>query len=578
MSIENYLNDADSITRDNANHNPSFSGLQAYVASEILKEDFLSKLEEIDVKLFKSGAIHIHNCSEGGRIFYCHGGSLLNLLLLGIKCGDITSKPPRHADTAIDHIVNYLMMITQENSGAVALSDFNTLLAPFIRKDRMGYAAVKQNIQRLMFNLGFPSRKAFQNPFSNLTFNLRCPKYFADMPAIIGGKEQDSTYADYQQESDLILDAFSEIQSEGDGSGRPFTFPIGTLNLVKNADYGSETWKKILETNTKTGAYYFMNYRGSGIDENSVRALCCRLQISTSELAQASGLWNAASGTGSTGVVSLNLGRVGYQINRGGDKYKIIDSLLESARRILLVKRRLIADTFSRGLLPLSKFYGININHYFNTIGIIGLNEYFLNQEKMDNSFGTYTHIPESEKLLDYINARLKQFQEEDRILYNLEQTPGEGSCTRFAALDRKLYPDITTLGTADAPYYSTLLTPPSDNIFWRARMDAESKLLYKFSGGTVFRMYLAREDEPEAVGKLINFISERRIPYFDFSPTMSYCPAEEKRWVGKDEKCPTCGGATEIWSRVVGYVRPTYKWSKGKRAEFEARNYIESW
>ncbi len=566
--IESYN---ETIVRDNANHNKSFSGLQAYLAGEQLKEFALNQIAPVDAKSYKSGDLHIHNLDSGFRIPYCHGGSLMKLLMMGLKSGDISCRPAKHLDTAVDHIANYLIISQQEFSGAQAFGDFNTLLAPFIRADKLTYEEVKQCLQRLFYNLNFPTRCSFQTPFTNLTFNLFPPKMLADLPAIVGGKNMDSSLADYTDEADMITTAACDILLEGDGTGRPLTFPIPTLNLTHRANQNSMAYEKILESVVKLGSWYFMNYIGSGIDENNVRAMCCRLNLNLAELSAARGLWNMGDGTGSLGVVSLNAGRLGYLTRKGVDIYNALDELLARARRILMVKRRLVTESYNEGNMPLAAYYDLNLDHYFNTIGLIGLNEMFMNLD----GYGLFCHVVEAGEILDYINTKLKQFQGEDEILYNLEMTPGEGSCYSLALKDHKTYPDIKTQGPEEAPYYSTLLTPPSENIDWLYRAAEESKLLPKFSGGTVFRMYLAREDDPDHTREIINRLAENTIPYFDFTPTIAYCPKCQVREVSTEPRCK-CGGTREIWSRVVGYVRPVAKWNAGKQAEYSSRNYVE--
>lgn len=569
--IENYLTKNDEIVRDNANHNKSFSGLQAYLAGEQIKEYALSLLDPEDRKLFEAGALHIHNL-DAWTVPYCHGGSLTKLLALGINSGGMHCSPAKHLDTAVDHIANYLIISQQEFAGAQALSDFNSLLAPFIRKDNLNDTEIKQCLQRLIYNVNFPSRSNFQTPFVNLTFNLNCPRMLENLPAIIGGKPRDDTYADYLEEEHRIAKIFAELLIGGDATGRPFTFPIPTLNLTKRVDQNSEAYTAIIESIVKTGSWYTMNYIGSGIDENNIRALCCRLTLNLKELVQAGGLWNIGDGVGSQGVVSLSLPRLGYLMRKGSSIYDALDGLLASARRILQVKRRLVTKTYNDEYLPFAKYYGLNLDHYFNTIGLIGLNEMWLNID----GYGTFCHIKESADILDYINSRLRKFQEEDGILYNLEMTPGEGACSSLARKNLIEYPDIKTLGGPEEPYYTTLLTNPAENVEWMYRAEEESKLLPKFSGGTVFRTYLAREDNVEHTKWLIKYLAAMTIPYFDFTPTIAYCPTCQIQEISPRPSCPKCGGPRELWSRVVGYIRPVNKWSNAKQAEFRARTYME--
>ena len=569
--LDEYDKNAEQITRSNANYNVSFSGKQSYVISKILKEYAINQLEEEERRHWRDGDYYIHNLSEGMQVIYCLGGSLLSLLQKGLSCGGVSSKPAKHFDSAVDQLVNYLMIATQEVSGAVAFSDFNTLLSPFIKYDGLTEKQVKQILQRMVFNLSFPSRKAFQNPFSNLSFNLNCPKYFSNMPTIICGEPQDSTYADYEDEANLITRMFTDVLLDGDGVGRQFTFPIPTMNLTWKTDFTTETFNKVLTSVAKLGSYSFMNYRGTNIDENGVRAMCCRLNLSLKELSQARGLWNIGDGTGSLCVVTLNLGRLGYLVNGGANIFDWVDVLLDSARKIFSKKRSIVKKSFEMGYFPLLSYFDLNLDHFFNTIGIVGLNEMYMNID----GYGLFGHVDDATKFLDHINKKLRIFQEEDGVLYNLEMTPAEESANRLAAKDIKQFPDIITQGTRDIPYYTSMLVPPSDNIYWGFKMEAEARLMPKFSGGTVHRLFIAREDSINSIRHILKDVSDHTIPYFDFTPTVSYCPICRTRKVGVIVKCSECGSRTEIFSRVVGYVRKVSKWSDARQNEFWNRKYV---
>jgi ribonucleoside-triphosphate reductase len=572
--INRYHAQSETIVKDNANFNIAFSGMQSYISAQTFKQHAFNLLDDEDHKLIDDGAIYLHNTSEGMQIPYCMGLSLPALLMQGIQCAGITSNPAKHMDTIIDHCINYLFMMTDEASGAIALGDFNSLLAPFVHYDGLNYHQVKQNIQRFVFSVNYPIRSNFQSAFTNLTFNLRCPKQLAEMPVIIGGKPQDRTYADFENEADMIFETFLDVIMAGDGDGRPMTFPLPTVNLVKDVDKDSNIYKKILDNVQRLGSLYFMNFTNGFIDEDTVRAMCCRLNLNLEELSKARGSWNTFSGTGSLGIVTLNMSRIGYLARHGVDLYRNIDHLLQSARRILNLKRKIVQRNFDAGLMPFSKFYHLNLNHYFNTIGVLGFNELFVNLNDCP-ILGIVPSQKEAGEILDYINAKLRQFQIEDGVLYNLEMIPGESSSGELAWKDKQKYPDIFTQGTDENPYYTTLLSPPNDVIFWTFRAEYEAELLPKFSGGTTHRIYLAREDTLDSVEFMIDTIASKTIPYFDFTPTIAYCPKCQKREISIEEFCSTCGGRNELYSRVVGYIRPVVKWAKHKQQEFRDRAYI---
>jgi len=411
-------------------------------------------------------------------------------------------------------------------------------------------------------------------PFSNFTFNLTCPKHYEDMPIIIGGEvKKNYTYGDFADESNLILEVFNDVLLERDAYGRPFTFPIPTLNLTNRIDWNSEVMDSVMVVTKELGAYYFMNYVGSGINEDTVRAMCCRLNLNLEELSPTRGLWNFTGGTGSLGVVTLNMSRVGYLSRDDDDIYEHLDVILDKAKRYLLFKEKKIRESLKRGLLPFSKYYMFNPDRYFRTIGVLGLNEMCLNftgKSIVDN-------VDLVVNVLSYIREWTRKTQKDTGKLWNLELTPAEGSCYRLALIDRKKFRDIHTLGTKKSPYYSSLIVPPSYNISFRDRLSIEEKILPLFTGGTVFRTYVGNNNVPlQSVKRLVYMLSRTAIPYYDITLTYSVCTSCRKTFSGNLDKCPECNGSVLVYSRVVGYYRPSIKYNKGKYQEFKERRYVD--
>jgi len=567
--INEYLKKKSWRIKENANFNYNFSGLLSHIADKALANYALSRLPKRLSRRHIEGDFHIHNLSGGLIIPYCYGGNLYALLQKGIKTPDIRSKPARHLDSAVDHIVNYIFMTQLEWSGAIALSDVDTLLAPFVRKDKLSYKQVRQNIQRMIYNLNFPCRQAFQTPFSNITLNMIIPKYWQETPIVVGGEILDETYADYEQESRMIFKAICEVLLERDPDGRPFTFPIPTFNLTSAIDPSDDEFLDMMQVSAAVGSFYYYNYVGSGIDEYQVRAMCCRLNLRLSDL-KARGYWNLASSTGSIGVVTLNLPRLGYLSKDDTQLFERLDRILNDAKEILLRKRKLI-HKYAKELMPFTHYYGVNFNHFFNTIGVLGMHEMCIN----------YTGNPINEevefvqRVLKHILKRLQEFTDETGSLWNLEMTPAESACYRLALIDRKKYPDIKTQGTKRAPYYTALLMPPALGLNFTEQIDVAEKILPLFTGGTVFRIFLGDVPHPVSLANLTMKIAQTKIPYFDYTCTFSLCPSCKQITVGEVPKCPHCGNTTEIYSRVVGYYRKTSKYNPGKLQEFKDRKYM---
>lgn len=556
---------------ENANTNYSYSGLLSFLANRELANYALRVIPKGCSRAHISGDIHIHNLESGCLIPYCHGGSLYNLLMKGLNTAVAVTKPAKHLSTVVDHVANYFMISQLEFSGAQSFSDFDTLLAPFIHYDNLSYKEVKQNIQRLIYNINFTSRNSYQTPFTNLSFNINCPKSLSENSVVIGGELKDAKYSDFNDEAEMINRAFAEIYLERDASGRPFTFPIPTINIVKDLKWDIDIMDTIFMTESVLGNYYFMNYIGTGYNEYTIRAMCCRLNLDMSKLEIPRGLFYAGEGTGSLGVVTINMPRIGYLSRDDNDLLERLDKKLELAKDLLVLKAKLIEKSLKIGLLPFSSFYDLDLNRYFCTIGVIGLNEMCINFTGKD----IIDNIELVKKILLHIRDRIEEFNKETKRIFNLELVPGEGSSYRLALIDRKRYKGIKTLGTSKAPYYTSLIVPPQLGLDIFDQIRIEEEILPLFTGGTVSRIFFG-EQSPD-YKSLMNFsqkMMRTRIPYQDYSATFSVCVKEKKFFRGVLDKCPECNAPVELFARVVGYYRQTFKWNKGKQQEFNDRKY----
>lgn len=557
--------------KENANFNRSASGMEAYIAHKTTKEYMLGERYPQWVgKLHYDGDLHVHNLTQG-LIPYCFGADLLLLLHKGLISDRIVSSPAKHLDSAVDHIVNFLGMNQQEWAGAQAFSHVNTLLAPLAVG--MSYKAIKQNMQRLIFNLNLPSRSGYQTIFSNVILDFKTPKYYRDQNVIVGGEVLRDTYEDFEEEAEKIHKAFWEVLTRGDVRGNIFTFPIPTENITKDTKWDTELMDLIIHNTIHRGQAYFFNYWGTGIDEDTVRALCCRLTLDLSQLPPAGGRWAYEGGTGSIGVVTINMGRIGYLSRTEYEIFERLEYLMHRAKEILLLKEEIV--TYSRDvdrLMPLARFYDISFDRFFRTIGIVGFNELFENFAGSPLSQNMKLAI----KILDYMRDKTLEFQKETGRLWNLEMTPAEGSSWRLATLDRQFYPDIMTQGNASGYYYSAMIPPSNQDMSFGDMLYMGQELLPKFTGGTVFRLFLG-EQEPshEATKTLIKRMSSSStIPYFDFAATFSICVDCGHDMRGSCITCDRCGGSTKTYSRTVGYYRPVSNYNKGKLNEFKERVY----
>ena len=589
--IDKYLENLDWKVNENSNMGYSLQGLNNYVSAEITKTYWLDKIYTSKIgKAHKEGDLHIHDLNL--LSVYCVGWDLTDLLQEGFTgvAGKVASKPAKHFRSALGQVVNFFYTLQGEAAGAQAFSDFDTLLAPFIRADKLSYKEVKQAIQEFVFNVNVPTRVGFQTPFTNITLDLECPKHMADNPVIIGGEMQDTTYGEYQEEMNMLNKALLEVLSEGDANGRVFTFPIPTVNITKDFNWDNPVIESLWEASAKYGIPYFSNFINSDMDPEDARSMCCRLRIDNRQLEyRGGGLFGSNPMTGSVGVVTINLPRLALKSKNEKEFFKGLAELMDMAKDSLETKRKVLERLTDANLYPYTKFYLRNIKQRFNqywknhfsTIGLIGTNEAALNLLGVD--IGTEKGKAFAEKTLDFMRDRLVEYQKETGNNYNLEATPAEGTTYRLAQLDKASFPDRAHFANgigADVkcPFYTNSSHLPvnyTDDLF--ELMDLQDNLQTKYTGGTVIHFFLGeRMDDPQTLKKLVKTICENyKLPYFTFSPSFSICK-NHGYIVGEHPECPNCGEATEVYSRVVGFLRPVSQWNKGKQAEFEMREHYD--
>ena len=590
--IDKYLENLDWKVNENSNMGYSLQGLNNYVSAEITKTYWLDKIYTSKIgQAHKEGDLHIHDLNL--LSVYCVGWDLTDLLQEGFTgvAGKVASKPAKHFRSALGQVVNFFYTLQGEAAGAQAFSDFDTLLAPFIRADKLSYEEVKQAIQEFVFNVNVPTRVGFQTPFTNITLDLECPKHMADNPVIIGGEMQDTTYGEYQEEMNMLNKALLEVLSEGDANGRVFTFPIPTVNITKDFNWDNPVIESLWEASAKYGIPYFSNFINSDMDPEDARSMCCRLRIDNRQLEyRGGGLFGSNPMTGSVGVVTINLPRLALKYKNEKEFFKGLAELMDMAKDSLETKRKVLERLTDANLYPYTKFYLRNIKQRFNqywknhfsTIGLIGTNEAALNLLGVD--IGTEKGKAFAEKTLDFMRDRLVEYQKETGNNYNLEATPAEGTTYRLAQLDKASFPDRAHFANGigaevKCPFYTNSSHLPvnyTDDLF--ELMDLQDNLQTKYTGGTVIHFFLGeRMDDPQTLKKLVKTICENyKLPYFTFSPSFSICK-NHGYIVGEHPECPKCGEATEVYSRVVGFLRPVSQWNKGKQAEFEMREHYDN-
>lgn len=586
--MENYIDKLDWKIKENSNMSYSLQGLNNYISSDITSEYWLNKIYPDGIRqAHNEGDIHIHDLSL--LSVYCVGWDLQDLLREGFKgvAGKVESAPPSHLRSALGQIVNFFYTLQGEAAGAQAISNFDTLLAPFIRHDKLSYEQVQQAMQEFIFNINIPTRVGFQTPFTNITMDLFVPSTLKDEPVIIGGKHQEDTYADYQEEMDILNKAFATVMMKGDAKGRVFTFPIPTYNITEDFNWDNPNLDPIWKMTGKYGIPYFSNFVNSDMSPDDARSMCCRLRLDNRELRKrGGGLFGANPLTGSIGVVTINLPRIGYVAVTEDDFLKQLDRMIELAKESLIIKRKILEKFTDRNLYPYSKFYlrqikeqsGIYWKNHFSTIGIIGMHEACINF--MGEGIGTEKGQAFAVSVMDHIRKRMEEIQDETGDIFNLEATPAEGTGYRLAMSDKRKFTDAVCANEEGAeergedPFYTNSTHLPvnyTDDIF--EVLELQDELQTKYTGGTVLHMFLGEEiTDIENVKALVRKVANNyRLPYFTLSPTFSVCP-EHGYLPGEIEKCGDCDKDTEIYSRVVGYLRPVQQWNNGKQCEFTMR------
>lgn len=554
--IDEYIGHRDWRIKENSNMSYSLQGLNNHIATSVTAKYWLYKVysERIREKHI-DGELHIHDLGILG--VYCCGWDLKDLLLKGFRGaeGKVESKPAKHLRTALGQIVNFIYTLQGEAAGAQAFSNFDTLLAPFVYYDNLNYSEVKQAIQEFVFNLNIPTRVGFQTPFSNLTMDMVVPSNLKDEFVVFGGEIKGKKYGEFQKEMDMINRAFCEVMMEGDARGRIFTFPIPTYNLYEGFNWDGEIFKYVLKMTAKYGIPYFANFINSDLSPDDVRSMCCRLRLDNRELRKrGGGLFGANPLTGSIGVVTINLPRIGYLSKDINEFKKKLYELMDIARESLIVKRKILENLTENGLYPYAKFYLNDIkertgnywSNHFNTIGLIGMNEALINFAGIDLT--SERGISLAEDIMNFMLEKLMEFQKEDGMLYNLEATPGEGTAYRLAKIDIKKFDDIKTAGN-EVPYYtnSTQLPVGYTSDPFKALI-LQDRLQTKYTGGTVLHLFLGEEVEDiEVCKKLIKKVALNfKLPYFTLTPTFSICPIHGYLR-GKHEECPVCKKEKEM-------------------------------
>ncbi|PIZ87837.1 MAG: ribonucleoside triphosphate reductase [Candidatus Nealsonbacteria bacterium CG_4_10_14_0_2_um_filter_40_15] len=583
--MDQYLEKLDWEVQENANMAFSLQGLNHYAVSYVTKKYWLSKVYPKEIReANESGDFHLHNLDTLGP--YCAGWDLYDLLIKGFRGvpGKVETKPAKHFRAILGQLVNFLYTLQGEIAGAVAVSNFDTLLAPFIRYDNLNYQQVKQALQEFLFNMAVPTRVGFQCPFSNVTLDLKPSEVFAKQPVIIGGKPQKETYGEFEEEMKIFDKAFYETMLEGDRYGRPFHFPIPTINITKDFPWDEPAFDGIFEASAKYGTNYFANYINSDMSPEDVRSMCCRLRLDLKELYNrgGGGLFGSGSKTGSIGVVTINMPRIGYLSKTKKDFFDRLGKMMDLAKESLEIKRKTIENFISKGLYPYSKFYlgdikksrdGYYANH-FATIGLVGMNEALLNfiGENIASRRGRSFAL----EIMDFMRKKLVQYQKDTNNIYNLEATPAESTAYRLALKDREQYPEIVTAGTKKTPYYTNSTQLPvnfTSDIFEALKLQDEIQCLY--NGGTVLHLFLGeRISDIQTIKSAIKRIFENfKLPYITFTPTFSICP-NHGYIAGEHFFCPQCmvKQPCEVYSRIVGYLRPVQQWNEGKQVEYHQR------
>lgn len=582
--VDQYLKKKDWKINENSNMDYSLQGLNNYISSEVSKVYWLNEIYSPEVrKAHTDGDFHIHDLSL--LSVYCVGWDLYDLLIEGFRgvSGKVESKPAKHLRSALGQVVNFFYTLQGEAAGAQAFSNFDTLLAPFIRYDGLSYTEIRQALQEFIFNINVPTRVGFQTPFTNVTLDVTMPRYYAEQNVIIGGKPQKETYGEFQEEMNLFNKAFLQVMADGDAKGRVFTFPIPTYNITKDFNWDDANLVSLWEMTAKYGVPYFSNFINSDMKPEDARSMCCRLRIDNRELEKrGGGLFGSNPLTGSIGVITMNMPRIGYLSSTEDDFISRLERLMVIAKESLETKRKVLEKFTDGNLYPYTKYYLRDIKkrfnaywkNHFSTIGLVGMNEACL------NFLGKNIATPEgqefTQKILDFMRGNLLEFQKETGNNYNLESTPAEGTSYRLARIDKVKYPDMifANQNSGSEPFYTNSSQLPvnfTEDIF--EALDLQDTIQSKYTGGTVFHTYAGeRIQNSDAVKTLVKKIcTSYHLPYLTFTPTFSVCPTHGYL-SGEKDRCPTCAEPCEVYSRVVGYLRPVKQWNRGKREEFKTR------
>jgi len=554
--VDDYIGEKDWAIKENSNMGFSLQGLNNYIVEKIIKNYWLNRIyPEAIRKAHNNCKIHVHDLGTLGA--YCVGWDLKDLLLTGFKGvpGKVECAPPKHLKTALGQIVNFFYTLQGETAGAQAFSNFDTLLAPFIRYDNLNYKQVKQCMQEFCFNMAVPTRVGFQTPFTNITLDLKVPKYMKNEAVIIGGKMQKETYSEFEEEMKMINRAFAETMCEGDAVGRIFTFPIPTYNITKDFDWDNPDYDAIWEMTAKYGIPYFSNFINSDMKPEDARSMCCRLRLDQTELRKrGGGLFGSNPLTGSIGVVTINMPRLGFTSANEEEFFESLEELMDLAKESLEIKRKALENFTKKGLYPYSKFYLRNVckafgeywKNHFCTIGLLGMNEAIINfmpGEDITTEKGNKFAL----KVLDFMREIIHEYQKETGSIYNLEATPAEGTTYRFAKGDKKRFGKIIVANEASykkgaKPYYTNSSHLPvnfTDDLF--QALELQDPLQVKYTGGTVFHSYIGERLSKDGVKALVKKIAESfRMPYFTITPTFSICPIHGYI-PGEHEYCPKC-------------------------------------
>lgn len=577
--VDDYIKKIDWRVNENSNSPYSFGSLNKHIIAEVSKDYWLNEVykDKRIIDAYKNGDMHIHDL--GGLTLYCCGYSLRNIILMGVQgIPNIpTSSPAKHFDAILNQIANLVTIYQNEIMGAVAFNSFDTLLAPYIKKDNLTYEEVKQNLQNFIFSINSNSRAGAEPAFTNITFDLFPPKDLENDPALIGDKIQEFTYKECQKEMDMLNKAFYELMNEGDYNGRPFSYPIPTYNINSNFDFDNPNNDMLFEMTGKFGYPYFANFVNSDMDQSDVRSMCCRLNLDLRELRKRNGgLFGSGDSTGSIGVVTINLPRLAYKHkNNEKEFFNALKEILIIAKDSLEKKRKWLNDNIiNKDMLPAFSTYVGTLKNHFSTIGIVGLNEMCENFN--GNNILTEEGMEFSIKACNFIREELINFQEETGNLYNFEATPAESTCYRLAKKDVEDFEDIIVRGGREYPYYTNSChMPPNEVKNLKQLFDHQDKLQVLFTGGTVVHIYCDGAISGEKAKHIVKTVCKKyRTPYVSISPLNRYC--EEHGYVKERvEECPICGKKLDLYQRITGYLRKVEFFNDGKKSEFKDRNQL---